>query len=526
MTTRFRDPVLARTEAMRHVREHVAGIEVVAGTGCRCRAESCAWHPTVAVECAGRPVLVLLPDAVGRLWVIAEVCSACAVRLPRGKILKESAPPVPRERPSPANCTSCAQHELTARQADERTSVDGERTYGPPGAKWKPAAAYADHTEFCLRFLQDARVGRTPAAALLALLMLLRMRKDGRVLMIAEDLSGSRTGLDDAALQELIDDGWVEGSVDAVLAAVPGSAAAEYTMPRLVEPWLAGGVIRKVRKPFNGWVQRLVSHGLLDGQPAGVRLAALCVTAMSNPQGYGQIGRRILASRCRFTSVEISVPVLLTLREIGWFSQLHPRHDPHALSSWRLAPEIRPIIPGAGGEVNTTPGPIALAGRGAELAKWAHAYYKQHHHAPPLRRLVKAHCEENPHAPWTNAQLLQGIRSERDAEWLIIGPEDWRPVQPGPAYSRLLAEARTPRSTFRPRQLPHPAPPKPPPPLPGASPHGHGPDLPLRPTRVTVPSDRQEPDGNPTLRRLLLIPGARDILQADDPRTGATGAGT
>ncbi|MET9957241.1 hypothetical protein ABZ135_37590 [Streptomyces sp. NPDC006339] len=526
MTTRFRDPVLARTEAMRHVREHVARIEVVAGTGCRCRAESCAWHPTAAVECAGRPVLVLLPDAVGRLWVIAEVCSACAMRLPRGKVLKESAPPVPRERPTPANCTVCAQHELTAGPATEQVSVDGERTYGPPAAKWKPTAAYADHTEFCLRFLQDARVGRTPEARLIALLALLRMRKDGRVLLISEDLSSSRTGVNHMALQELIDDGWVEGSVEAVRAAVPGAPAAQCTMSRLAEPWLTGEISRKVRRPFNGWVQRLISHGLLDSQPAGVRLAALYITAMSNPQGHGQIGRRILANRCRFTSVEVSVPVLLTLLEIGWFSQLHPRHDPHALSSWRLSPEIRPIIPGAAGKVDTTPAPIALAGRGPDLAKWAHAYYKQHHHAPPLRRLVNAHCEENPHAPWTNAQMVQGIRTERDDGWLIIGTEDWRPVQPGPAYSRLLTESRTPKSTFRPRQQPHPAPPKPPPPPPGTSPHGHGPDLPLRPTRVTVPSGPPEPDGNATLRRLLLIPGARDVLQAHNPPAGAAGAGT
>ncbi|MEU5191614.1 hypothetical protein AB0G83_31390 [Streptomyces klenkii] len=114
--------MLARTAALRHVREHVGRIEVTAGTGCRCRTENCVWHapgpfraPRPAC-CSKTTALVLIPDLLGRVWVIAEVCTACAGSIPRCKILHDNpAPPVriPVENDLswqewPSDCAACA----------------------------------------------------------------------------------------------------------------------------------------------------------------------------------------------------------------------------------------------------------------------------------------------------------------------------------------------------------------------------------------------------------------------------------
>ncbi|MFF2374909.1 hypothetical protein ACFVUW_11055 [Streptomyces xiamenensis] len=352
------------------------------------------------------------------------------------------------------------------------------------------------------------------------------MRRDGSVRLITEDLSETRTGLADTVLEGLITRGWLKTSVAAVRAAVPGAPAAVCTMPRLAKNWLTQGIPRNLRKPYNGWVQRLVSHPLLAGQPAGVRLAALYTTAMSSASGQGQTGRRILANRCCFSSSHISLPVLQELHRAQWLSHLQTHRGQYQPISWRLAAEIRPMAPGATPAAPPAPAVISLTGRGAELARWTRDFYQRHGHAPSLRQVIRAHCTENPDAPWSDAQLLQGVQQTLIEGWVTIARDEWLPVRPGPAYRERSQHppSKGPKREKKPAVSPRQAP-KPtrrrsqdaPAGTPGLSPFGRGPDLPLKPTRLTcaVPPEPPQPQESDLLSKLLLIPGARAVLQPE-----------
>lgn len=157
---------------------------------------------------------------------------------------------------------------------DQAAETGTPRGLGPPALGWAPPAAYTQYTESALAYLAGAGAGRTPEARLLALLAALRMRKDGTAALISEDLSPERSGLPESVLKELITTGWIDTTLPAVHAAVPGEPAARCPLPGLSGTALPAGVGKQIRKRYNGWVQRPVCHDLLTGQPVGIRLAA------------------------------------------------------------------------------------------------------------------------------------------------------------------------------------------------------------------------------------------------------------
>ncbi|MBT2387216.1 hypothetical protein J7E86_27285, partial [Streptomyces sp. ISL-11] len=59
------------------------------GTGCRCGKEGCAWHARSGAGCGGQAGRqVILHDAAGGLWRLAEVCGPCADAIPDARPLR------------------------------------------------------------------------------------------------------------------------------------------------------------------------------------------------------------------------------------------------------------------------------------------------------------------------------------------------------------------------------------------------------------------------------------------------------
>ncbi|MGI5405199.1 hypothetical protein ACQEV9_00235 [Streptomyces chartreusis] len=389
------------------------------------------------------------------------------------------------------------------------------RDIGPPPPGWTPPQTYQAYTAFVLDFLADVAMGSTPAARLTALMAVLRMRRDGAARLIAEDFSPDRLGLSEQALGELITAGWLRTSLDAVRAALPHAAPAVCHVPALADDWGIIGMPKSTRKQFNGWFQRLCTHPLLHQQPAGIRLAALAATAASDASGYGTLYTPRTASRCCFTSRDVTVPALMTLMRAGWLTTVQPGRSHAAPVRFRLAPAVRGFAPGAPA-ADASPHrahvKIDLSGRERRAAAWADDYLARHRHPPALRTLVAALHQENPKTPWSDEQLATSVvRLERDG-WLIIDPHGDRLVRPGPAYTRR----KTPRSPQPRTPATTPAPPAPPahraatPDVPATPDHGYVPDLPLRPASrrtETAETVRRDP-----LEGLWRIPGAQSIL--------------
>lgn len=97
MPARSRDIAALRRFAEAHAAAHVRAATVRPDAACGCRRQQCAAHEGTRVECAGPVVLTLRHDpAVGQVWTLAEVCSACAARMTHTRLVGR---PAPRTRP-------------------------------------------------------------------------------------------------------------------------------------------------------------------------------------------------------------------------------------------------------------------------------------------------------------------------------------------------------------------------------------------------------------------------------------------
>ena len=109
MPARSRDVASLRRFAALHAASHAKAARVRAYASCQCWAQSCAAHEGTRVHCAGGTVLVLRHDpAVGRVWHLAEVCTACAPLMTHTRVVGLPAPtagpatPAKTERPERA----------------------------------------------------------------------------------------------------------------------------------------------------------------------------------------------------------------------------------------------------------------------------------------------------------------------------------------------------------------------------------------------------------------------------------------
>lgn len=126
MPPRSRDVASLRRFAALHAASHAKAARVRERASCQCWAQSCAAHEGMRTQCAGGTVLVLRHDpAVGRVWHLAEVCSACAKLMTHTRVVGLPAPTV-----------------LPATAPAQRTQ-HGERAGQPVTAAAAPAAVAA-----------------------------------------------------------------------------------------------------------------------------------------------------------------------------------------------------------------------------------------------------------------------------------------------------------------------------------------------------------------------------------------------
>ncbi|GHA11578.1 hypothetical protein [Streptomyces echinoruber] len=106
MPPRSRDVAALRRFAEAHAAAHAKAVTVRADAACACRRQQCAAHEGTRVACAGPVVLVLRHDpAVGQVWTLTEVCSACAPLMSHARVVARAAAParpVAAAAPAPA----------------------------------------------------------------------------------------------------------------------------------------------------------------------------------------------------------------------------------------------------------------------------------------------------------------------------------------------------------------------------------------------------------------------------------------
>ncbi|MFI7498203.1 hypothetical protein ACIBVL_06730 [Streptomyces sp. NPDC049687] len=94
MPPRSRDIAVLRRFAEAHAAAHARAAAVHHDAACWCRRQGCALHEGTRVNCAGSVVLVLRHDpAVGQVWTLTEVCSACAPLMPHARVISRAVPP-------------------------------------------------------------------------------------------------------------------------------------------------------------------------------------------------------------------------------------------------------------------------------------------------------------------------------------------------------------------------------------------------------------------------------------------------
>ncbi|MEU3845303.1 hypothetical protein AB0E88_35400 [Streptomyces sp. NPDC028635] len=140
MPARSRDLTALRRFAEAHALAHARAAAVRADAACWCRHHGCAPHEGTRVSCQGTVVLVLRHDpAVGQVWTLSEVCSACAPLMNHARVVARAAsrPASPPPRP-----TATGDRQVTGdRPAAGDRPATGERSSprsGPVAAPFVP----------------------------------------------------------------------------------------------------------------------------------------------------------------------------------------------------------------------------------------------------------------------------------------------------------------------------------------------------------------------------------------------------
>ncbi|QKW48235.1 hypothetical protein [Streptomyces buecherae] len=465
-----------------------------------------------------------MPGLTGRVWTVAEVCSACARAIPRSHVLKRS---IQQDTSSPLAETAVRRDVCAVCVQEASSPLTGMRsTAGEEGARATGQGlrpAQAARLEPALRYLGDVGGGRTSQGRLLALLALLHPSGMGGIRLTAEGLSAQHADLTEVALQELAEGDWLRrvGSRPASCAGGREEVWAVADAERgLVDVPLLPAHEHLV---VHDWVCRLIGHALLLGQPAEVRLAAVCLTARATFHGRGNVGLRSLARMCAFDSPTAGAAALNALRATGWVNKLHANSGWKQPATYFLGEAARLFLAPPG-----TPVPESSAVPTKDwdfaVAAWVHAFERRHRHPPALRDVLAFHCQQDSSRPWSSSQLKAAVDSLQRESWLEIGEGVKQWVRPGRRYWRHLRASKAKackrhalsprqeesrgRSVNRPIRARQPV---------GVSPHGHGPALPLgadRPGKPPPPSTSTSAS-SAVPAGIWLLPGARAVLAPD-----------
>lgn len=411
---RYRVPVQARKAALEHLAVHARGAAPVREqVACRCRAERCGWH-TSPGHCGGTVCLAVVPDRLGRMWRLAEVCARCAAAIPQAKIV--TAPPR-QVTPSPsapgpraaaaggvpygfAAPAPAPRRNAASATAPQPTSGPAPRGRAPQGAAVAPArraqhaaptaqkphqAPAASHGALAtasgktlltaaqavaLRGLWDYLAARRPGsstqARLLALVLTLRAARTGKRAGVANLLAQDLTGVlqlsePREAVEDLVGCGWLRASAEEVLGAQEEPVAC--TVPDFEEVGSAPFTVSKTARPrLSGWVLRLLGHKRLRKQPAGVRLATAYLAAHASSSGAAEVDLVHLAAACQLRGPQEAGAMAAVLHEIGWLAEAASEDG---RLRCRLAEEIRSFAQAPSGPSGRKPpaGQASMSGR-------------------------------------------------------------------------------------------------------------------------------------------------------------------
>ncbi|CAM5696710.1 TniQ protein OS=Streptomyces griseorubiginosus OX=67304 GN=DWG14_00072 PE=4 SV=1 [Streptomyces griseorubiginosus] len=256
----------ARSAALEHLAGH-ARRDVLPPylRTCQCHERGCRWHPRHR-GCAGPIRLLLARERGGRLWRLADACTACAS-------VTEQAAMVPET----FLCTAVVSSD----------SVDRRRKRRPRGP--------GDHIRVreMLSYLAAALPSHTGAGArLLAVQCALRMDSQGRVRLPIGVLRSLRLGRDPLPWSELEQARWLRRTP-----IVSGSAGRVVVAQVLDEMLFAPA--RPDRRSAADWALRMAKSGCEGTVDPVVRLTALCLAAHTDPSaGRGCAETDRIAREC------------------------------------------------------------------------------------------------------------------------------------------------------------------------------------------------------------------------------------
>lgn len=258
--------VSARSAALEHLAGH-ARRDVLPTylRTCQCHERGCRWHPRHR-GCAGPIGLLLARERGGRLWRLADACTACAS-------VTEQAAMVPETSLRAAVTSS----DGAARRRKRRPKGPGDQI----------------RVREMLSYLAAALPIHTGAGArLLAVQCALRMDSQGRVRLPTGVLRSLRLGRDPLPWSELEQARWLRRTPT-----TPGSAGRVVVAQILDEILFAPA--RPDRRSAADWALRMAKSGCAGTDDPLVRLTALCLVAHTDPSaGRGCAETDRIAREC------------------------------------------------------------------------------------------------------------------------------------------------------------------------------------------------------------------------------------
>ncbi|KDN75598.1 hypothetical protein DF19_08780 [Streptomyces olindensis] len=241
---------------------------------CQCHERGCRWHPRHR-GCAGPIRLLLARGRGGRLWRLADACTACASATEQAAVVPETFLSAAATLPDGAS----------SRRRGRRPKGPGDQI----------------RVREMLSYLAATLPSHAGAAArLLAVQCVLRMDSEGRVRLPVGVLRSLRLDRDPRPWKELEQARWLHRAPT-----VPG-AGGRVVVARILDDVLLAPA-RPDRRRAADWALRMAGDGCVgDGDPS-LRLVALCLAAHADSStGRGCVEVDRIAHECGLAPAALS----------------------------------------------------------------------------------------------------------------------------------------------------------------------------------------------------------------------------
>lgn len=271
--------VSARSAALEHLAGHARRDALPSHMRtCQCHERGCRWHPRHR-GCAGPVRLLLARERGGRLWRLADACTACASVTAQAAVVPESFLRV-----------VVASSDSAPRRRKRQPKGPGDQI----------------RVREMLSYLAAALPSHTGAAArLLAVQCALRMDSEGEVRLPAGVLRSLRLDRNPLPWSELEQARWLRRTPTA-----PGSVDRMVGAQILDGVLFAQGPARPDRRSAADWALRMSRGGCVGACDPSLRLTALCLAAHNDSSaGRGCAEMDRIADECGLVP-EALFPVL------------------------------------------------------------------------------------------------------------------------------------------------------------------------------------------------------------------------